>query len=211
MSDKVFLLVPGINTFSSQWGDWPNKGCAYINQYTPFKAQPMLYTATAISGYVRHSELAKNFGDMLSSYIDAETPIEIIAHSNGTRIVLETLANLKWPRIEALNLVCAAADGNMERNGANQALRDNKLGAFRVFIAGEDSALRFEDMFLNRLLFGVRLKDQPLGLSGPQDPDSEMLKNGRISERWWPTFGHSTCWQPKNFQSTMHEILNPDA
>jgi pimeloyl-ACP methyl ester carboxylesterase len=209
--NKTYLLVPGINTFASSWNDWPNRAGAWINQNTPFKSQPMLYSAGAVGSRFRHSALADTLADMLATYTKAGVPVEIIAHSNGTRVALEALATANWPVVEAIHLVCGAVDGNFTTNGLGEALKYAKIGAVHTYMAKLDRAMKLEDLIVGRWLFGIRTKDKPLGLAGPQGYDQQMYNAGRITEHWWPDYGHSDCWHPENFESTMRLLMGTDA
>jgi len=200
-------MVPGINNWSSSWHDWPNRAAAYVNQKTDFKAQPMLYTADAMLGHIRHKALASQFCDMVRSYESAGCPLDVWCHSNGTRVVVEGLADAGWPTVGTLHLICGAVDGNFARTGLAQAIYNKKISRVKCYRAGMDMAMRAEDVMVGRWLFGIRTKDKPLGLIGPTCVPKELLDNRIVSDTVWPTYGHSECFWQENFMSTMGDLL----
>ena len=55
-------------------------------------------------------------------------------------------------------------------------------------------------------MFGISWNDLPLGLSGPVNVGLGLW-NTKVFEHHWPDYGHSDCFEPRNFVQTMELIL----
>jgi pimeloyl-ACP methyl ester carboxylesterase len=205
--NTCFLYENGINSIPSTWTFWPNRAIAWTNKNTPFKAQSLEYLAGAITGHFRHKTLAAQFADLLRQYSVQDWDIHIVGHSNGCRIVVEGMQAAGWPKVKSVHLLCGAVDGNFARNGLGFALTTGKIGTVNCYMASADLAMRIEDNMLGRWLFGVRTKDKPLGLTGPQNVTPFLKQNNRVTETWWAGYGHSTCWLDQNFDKTLNLIM----
>ena len=202
----IFLIERGILGYGSIWGawkNWPNQSIVWLHQNTPFKAQTLLYF-TGIIGRLFRKYRARQFAKLIAAYKGWK--IHIISHSEGTATVLAALRYLDWPDVETLHLLNGAADANFERNGLNWALKRNRIGKVFVYIADRDNAMRIEDTIIGLLMFGIRWNDLPLGLSGARNV-TKGFWDTRVIQKHWETYGHSDCWLPRHFDSTMLQII----
>jgi len=201
----IFFFERGImgwKTLFGGWFNWPNQAVSWIHRHTGCRAQTLLYFVDALFAGLTRERRAKWFRDMLSQYPDSEGwEIHICAHSEGTATVLESLRLACWPKIKALHLVSGACDGDFERNGLNHALEHGRISEVFVYVAGKDAAMKLEDTIIGHWCFGIRMKDKPLGLTGPINMREHLMS--QVIEIYEPTFGHSDWFTRSNFNKTM--------
>ncbi len=201
----TFGLLSVLNSLFGSWrSNWPNEAIVKIHQETPCKAQTLLYTTIPLLAGLTRRWRAMQFAKLIKSYKGWN--IHIIAHSEGTATVLSALRHLDWPDVETLHLLNGAADANFERNGLNSALCHNRIGKVFVYIADKDVAMKIEDTAIGLLMFGISWNDLPLGLSGAKNV-AQGLWDCRVIQKHWKNYGHSTCFEPKRFDSTMLQII----
>lgn len=201
----IFLFEHGINSVPSDWRDWTNRAIEYINTSTPYKADSLEYFATALNVRCEKGRTL-SFAKKLRAYSVDDWNIIGVAHSNGTRIWTGGWKLAGWPRIKTLHLVCGACDSNFERLGINSALYSGKVSEIFAYTAGKDWAMKIENTLLGRFLFD--LSNQPLGLVGPQMVRDTVRQRVRwVTGGKWKEYGHSDCWLPENFESTMKCFL----
>lgn len=195
---RIFILVNGILC-------WPNShlwnfhGTTWINTHTDHSAQNLMYFCTAVGRRFHQQARIARLVALLEAYRGWE--IYGIGHSNGCDIWVKALAQSDYPRIEALHLVSGACVADFNKNGLNGALLDGTIGRVAVYCGGQDKALLVASTWLGRALgYGC------LGLHGPKNVDP-LITPDRCAKVVWPTFGHSTCWQPENFQRTMQHLV----
>jgi len=207
----IWLLEHGISNVPSSWKEWVNDGIQYVHLNTPDKAQGLFYFTTPFTVFMRERERMQSFSEMLTGYARAGQKIGGIAHSNGTRVMVNGAAAARWPAMEVMHLMCGACDSDFERLGLNYALKTGSLRQVVVYVAGRDMAMRAEN-WLGRWQFQLPWGAKPLGLNGPTNVNAKFLGNGRVrvvSMGRWLNFGHSDCWLPANFTQTMREMVGP--
>lgn len=207
----IVLFERGVNGWQSVFGDWknwPNQAIAWTVKEKHLPSQTLLYfTSFLFAGWTRpHRSL--QFSRLIRQYSVDDWDIVIVAHSEGTATAIEAMRLAGWPRISAVHLICGACDSNFERNGLNYALVTNKVGKVVCWTADNDMAMKFEDTLLGLLMFGIAWNDCPLGLSGPKNVRQQFLDNGRVTEKHWQDYGHSTCWTDYHFDQTMRGIFD---
>jgi hypothetical protein len=129
----------------------------------------------------------------------------MVCHSEGTATGLRALKLAGWPRIEEMHLICGAADSDFHANGLNVALLSGRIGKVFVYVAGQDKAMKLENSYPGAICFGLQTGGQPLGLEGPTNQSSLVDRDVKLIK--WKTYGHSTCFLPSHFDSTMREIV----
>lgn len=205
----VYLFERGILGWATIWGcwrrNWPNLAIAWIHKNTDCRAQTLLYFTTPFFAGLTRYWRARQFGKLLREYKGWR--IVIVAHSEGTATVLESLKLNHWPQIDHLHLICGACDANFARNGLNLAILSGNIRAVTTYVAKKDFAMRLENTLLGRWFFGIRLADTPLGLSGPADVSESVRVGGSLQEVEWSTYGHSDCWTPRHFEKTMERLV----
>lgn len=203
----------GISNVASSWRTWPNRGIAWAHNHTGFRAQGLFYFTGPLTVWWRRRLRARAFASLVKSYKDEQWRVHAVGHSNGTAVILDGLRRAGWPRTETLHLVCGACDSDFERNGLNWALANGRVGRVFVYVAGRDRAMWWESLLLGRLLFGIRRRSRPLGLSGPTNVrpsfvNQQLSSANRVVRVDWNKFGHSTCWRAGNFERTMELVMD---
>ena len=204
----VWFIVRGVAGVPGDMLEWEMKVRDQIIQSTERPAVAISYGTTPLTVWMRRKWRALRLAHVLRGYTARDWRIHVIAHSEGTVAILDALRLLGWPRVEALHLVCGACDSDFNRNGLNWALRTGGVGHVQVYIAGEDHAMKWEDLVLGKLLFGIPERSRPLGLNGPRNVDGEYSTKVKIHrESPWDNWGHSTCWEGRNLDKTVDGIL----
>jgi len=200
----IYWLINGIMNWPGCPGNWNKKGVTWLHLHAyPCAAQTDEYFTTAITAPIHAKRRAEDFADLLDQF--KEWRQVAIAHSNGTKVLLDAQKISHWVRMEAIHLVSGACDADFQRNGLNWAVKNERIGDIYYYIAGHDIAMRFEDTMTGKALFGLYPKDKPLGLSGPTNVDPMIL--GRVHPHREPAYGHSDWWLPKNFDLTMSRFV----
>lgn len=185
------------------WGEWPNQAVAWAHNQTEFKAQTLTYFTGPILAALTRKRRAASFLDMIRKYQGWN--INIIAHSEGTATVLRSLRMGDWPKIGSLHLLCGACDSDCRSNGLNMALAKGAIDRLHVYVAGQDKAMKLEDTWIGCICFGLQTWGTPMGLDGPKFQTDGAIQ--RTTVHRWPTFGHSTCFEPVNFNATMSLVV----
>jgi len=211
MTDKptIVFLVRGIAGEPSDFCEWEQSAADWVNVHTPFKARAISYKTSFLTVWFRRRWRSRRFSYILRQYTTQGWRVVIIAHSEGTVVALDSMRLAGWPHVEAVHLVCGACDSDFHRNGLNFALRIGAIGQLHCCMAGEDHAMWYEDLILGKLLFGIPERSRPLGLNGPRNisPDV-MLKVAEHREPPWDNYGHSTCFEKRNFPGTIRTMLS---
>lgn len=193
---RILLAVSGINTLPGALKDWNVKAVTWVNVDPDdnLRAQAFEYFCGPIGRAFGQWQRAQHLADMIEEYASQERIL--VGHSNGADVAVKALKLAGWPQIESLHLISAATDPDFQKNGLNAALVAGHIGKVCVYIGGQDMALRLASSWIGRLLgYGV------LGLHGPRNIDPTI--KDKVRKIVWPTFGHSTCWAPENFEDTM--------
>lgn len=203
---QAFHLVNGILNFPGCSQNWNGRGVTWL--HTEPEALPLEARAEKIEYFCGPIDRAfgqKDRAHKLFLTLDryhgwANTAV---GHSNGADVILTMMRDYRgWPTIHRLILICGATNADFEQNGLNAWLRDERVQEVFVCVAGKDLALRLAHGALGKLLgYGT------LGLHGPQNVAEDV--KGRVTTVWsgpWQHYGHSGCWEPRNFSRTMRLI-----
>jgi len=198
---QAFHLVNGILNFPGCSNNWNGRGVTWLHVSTEAKAEKVEYFCGPIDRAFGQKERALKLNRTLNFYRGWEN--HIVGHSNGAAVALAMMRDYrKWPDIEHLHLVCGACEADFEKNGLNVWMREGRIGYVTVYVGGKDLALRLAHSWAARLLgYGV------MGLHGPLNvaPDVEA-RVGIVTESPWADYGHSTCWDDWNFDTTMRTL-----
>jgi pimeloyl-ACP methyl ester carboxylesterase len=198
----VYLFVNGIATWPGNYTNWNKKAVTFTHTETEHRAEAFEYFCTWFTRPFREDERAKHFARSLREYAAKGWNIVCVGHSNGAAVILEGLRAARWPRVEAVHLVCGACEADFWRNGLNFALAADRIGHVCVYSAAQDWALRLAHSLPARLLgYGT------LGLHGARNVRDTV--RDRVGELWWKDYGHSTCWLPAHFENTMKRFFLP--
>jgi pimeloyl-ACP methyl ester carboxylesterase len=197
---RIYIFVNGIMCRPGDAQNWNARAVNWIHLNTEDRAVMVEYFFTPFSRILRAKSVAEKVAEVLEAYHGWE--IFLVGHSNGCAEILEALALMDWPRIEALHLVSAACEADFDRNGLKFAFARRAIGAVRVWMSGRDSALHLVKCKLGRLLgYGA------LGVDGPRGAD-ELLADRRVAVTVWSTRDHSDCFKPYAFSETMRGFLS---
>lgn len=196
----IYLFVNGIATWPGNFTNWNKRAVTFTHTRTESRAEAFEYFTTPLTRPFKEDQRAKHFARALNDYSKAGWKIFCVGHSNGCDVVLDGLKRAGWPRVEAVHLVCGACEADFARNGLNYALAFQRLGRAYVYCAGKDLALPLAHTLPGRLLgYGT------LGLHGAIHI-AESVKDS-VGQLWWKDYGHSTCWEPDHFVSTMKHFF----
>lgn len=192
----VYLFVNGIATWPGNYTNWNKRAVTFTHTHTEHRAEAFEYFCTPLTRPFREDQRAKHFARSLATYSALHWNIVCVGHSNGAAVILDGLRAARFPRVQAVHLVCGACEADFWRNGINFGLRADRIGKVFVYCAAQDWALKLAHSLPAKLLgYGT------LGLHGALNV-SEGVKD-RVEEMWWSDYGHSTCWLPAHFENTM--------
>lgn len=206
----IVFLIRGIAGHPSDQQEWEYRAADHVILKPHIPARAISYSTSFLTVWRRRQWRARRFSKVLRKYTTQDWRVHIIAHSEGTVVALDSMKLAGWPRVESVQLVCGACDSDFERNGLNGAIRTEKIGKVFCYTAGRDWAMRWENLVLGRVLFGIPERSWPLGLVGPRNVSSMPLlqeKVVEVADSPWDGYGHSTCWTGDKFDRTMRELL----
>ena len=206
---QIWFVVRGIAGSPSNFLEWEYEARDWIIQNVGIPAVAVSYATNFLTVWKGRRTRMERFAKVLRGYTSRDFRVNIIAHSEGTVVATDTLRFLGWPRVENLHLVCGACNSDFESLGVNRALRSGSIEQVHCWIAGEDTAMRFERLVLGKLLFGIPERSCPLGLYGPRNINQEFAH--KVIEHWgnpWDKYDHSTCWLPNNLDGTMEKFMS---
>jgi pimeloyl-ACP methyl ester carboxylesterase len=206
---SIAFFVRGIAGNPDDFLEWEQKAADHTIITCGVPARAITYHTDFWSVWMRRRFRAQRFARVLWKYSVRDYRITIVAHSEGTVVALDAMRFAGWPRVEHVHLICGACDSDFERTGLNHALRSGKIGKVTTYTAGRDWAMRFENLILGRLFFGLSRRTWSLGLVGPRNVS--WLVAGRVVEVTdppWKHYGHSECFEHDNFERTMRQIFS---
>lgn len=208
MTPTIYIFERGIMGWESIFGDWknwPNQAIVWIHKNTFYRAQTLTYFCGPILAGLTRNWRSKQFAKLLDQYRGWR--IILVAHSEGTATGLLAWKKAGYPFIDELHLICGAANSDCQRNGINHAVQLGRVRKIIAYVAGRDDAMRLEDTYVGSACFGLQCGGTPLGLKGPENQTSAAKSLTTV--KLWRNYGHSTCFLPSHFDSTMREIVQP--
>lgn len=196
----IYLFVNGIATWPGNYANWNKRAVTFTHTRTENRAEAFEYFTTPLTRPFKEDQRTKHFAHAIHEYSRRGWDIVCVGHSNGCDVILDGLRSAGWPKVEAVHLVCGACEADFEVNGVNWMLRIHEAAKVFVYNAQADWALP-----LAHTLPGQILGYGSLGLNGALHI-AEDVKD-RVGQMWWKTFGHSTCWLPHYFNSTMKHFF----
>jgi pimeloyl-ACP methyl ester carboxylesterase len=205
----IIFFVRGIAGNPDDFLEWEQRAADHVIIKYGIPARAISYHTDFWSVWMKRRWRAQRFAKVLRKYSIRDYRIIIVAHSEGTVVALDAMRMAGWPRVENVHLICGACDSDFERNGLNRALRIGSIAKVTVYTAGRDWAMRFENLLLGRLLFGISERSWPLGLVGPRNVSNFLLpcRVVEVCDPPWKYYGHSECFEKDNFECTMKQIL----
>jgi len=203
----VFIFERGIMGWESvfgNWKNWPNQAIVWMFKRDRTPSQTLTYfTGPILAGVTRHWR-AKQFAKLIKQYEGWR--IVLVAHSEGTATGLLAWKLAGYPLIDEVHLIAGACNSDCDRNGINHAVKHARINKLYSYVAGRDMAMRLEDTYVGSLCFGLQCGGTPMGLDGPKNMTPETSRVMTVKR--WPRYGHSDCFLPHNFDSTMLEIIH---
>lgn len=199
----VYFFINGIATYPGDAKNW-NKRAAVWLALNNCQAHGLLdeYFTTAATVWIHAHERAKVFAGLLNQFRGWD--IRVVAHSNGCNVALDAMRIAHSIRVSELHLVAGACNGNFHENGLNWMLKKEQVGRVRIYRGGRDWAMRLCCMIAGHFLFGISLRDKPLGLAGATNVAPAQAN--KVEDFYEPTFGHSTWWAGRQFDQTMRRF-----
>lgn len=206
---RICFFIRGISGHPDDFLEWEQRAADWCITEHGVPARAISYHTDFWSVWMKRRFRAQRFAKVLRKYSVRDYRITIVGHSEGTVVATDAI-KFGVGRIEALHLVCGACDSDFERNGLNRAIRAGQIGKVVCYTAGRDWAMRWENLLLGRLLFGISERTGPLGLVGPRNPPDAWPNREKVSEVTdapWRHYGHGECFEHDNFERTMRQIL----
>lgn len=201
MPKRVVIFVPGILEWPYLSKDWDTRAITWCNIFDDVFdfTDAANYFCTPIGRAFHQSRRVQRVMNCAEQYYSRGIEVSFAAHSNGVDLVLKALANMNWPTTEVLHLVSGAGLADFDQNGLNDALENKQIGRVYVYVAGKDRALRLASTLMGRWLgYGT------LGLKGPMNVSAGALPLVTVETE--AEFGHSTWFEPAQFQRTMRRF-----
>ena len=192
----IYLFVNGVRTWPGNFTNWNKRAVTFTHTHTEARGEAFEYFCTFLTRPFREDQRAKHFARALRAYSALGWNIVCVGHSNGCDVILRGLRDAGWPRVAAVHLVCGACEADFWKNGLNHALARERIGRVCVYVADKDLALPLAHTIPGKILgYGT------LGLHGAQNVYAREAD--RVGELHWKDYGHSTCWLPNHFKTTM--------
>lgn len=200
MKPTVNVFVNGIMNFPGASNNWNSNAVTHFTCYLQrFSEKLEYFSGPFMTRRMFQKRRAERLRKKLQRYIHKGWSVNLFAHSNGCDVVLDTLRDMQWPRIEEIHLLSAACESDFEENGLNAALRNNMVGHVFVYVAERDLPLKLAGTLLG-MFFGYGT----LGRTGPMRVCNEIqCVEKRVTVIRQPDFGHSTWFKEENFNDTM--------
>lgn len=202
----IYIAVNGIKSNPSAADGWTDRFCTWINLNTSGASEKFEYHCYALTRRIFQNRRAKNLAMLLAEY---HSGIVAVGHSNGCELLCQAIQKTSDVTIQTLHLISPACDADFRKNGLNDALADGKVQRIIVHVAEADKAMRFANL-TGKLLRVVGLGYGTMGLDGPKHMDTKAIFDAggvsRVTVLRYSAFGHSTIFEPKNFESLMRKI-----
>jgi len=209
----IVFFVRGIAGHPDDFLSWEQQAADYTIIHHGIPTRAISYHTDFWSVWMRRRWRAQRFAKVLRKYSIRDYRITIVAHSEGAVVALDAMKLAGWPRVENVHIICGACDSDFNRNGLGHALRIRAIAKVICYTAGRDCAMRFENLVLGRLLFGISARTWPLGLVGPRNVSTFLLpcRVTEVCDPPWKYYGHSECFDGDNFKRTMQQMLGTPA
>lgn len=195
----ILILVPGILTFPYSSRNWDSRAATWSNKHGILNDRTDYYCGP-ISRAWHQQRRVDHVKETLQQYPEFLYERTAVVHSNGNDLIIKALADLNWPRMESLHIISGAGQADFEKNGLNYALSKGRIGKVTVYVGEKDMALRFAHSVGWMVGFGT------LGLHGPKRVRQNLLDTGRVVTVKEKEYGHSTWFEPANFDGTMMNV-----
>lgn len=189
----VLAAMHGILTGGTR-PEWPWRLAGWAARHAPtMQVVTDAYWAWPLPriNYWRNNHLARRLANRLSLYAEAGFRVHLVGHSNGACVCLRAVRYLAAVgiRTESLQLIGAAIESDIERNGLLRLLREDRLGRVRCDYDRTDRVLGVPAIL--RWPYGDAGRTGLL--VGGADASSERIANVRNHG-----YGHSGYFEPEN-------------
>lgn len=192
--NEVLFAANGILTIPGDEDNWTGKMVTGThNRRENIQAEKIEYFTGPVGKIFRNKQRAMRLIKTMRRYKGRR--VRGVVHSNGADMVMDAMG-IEPFRIDVLHMISPAISADCEKNGLNDAIRNNHIGRVYIWCGDKDWALRFGRSILGQLWgYGA------LGLEGPQPPSDKIIV------RREPEFGHSTWFNKENIESTISRVI----
>jgi pimeloyl-ACP methyl ester carboxylesterase len=192
----VYIFINGILNYPGSAHGWTDSAVTWTHNRTACAAEKFEYFTPMLTRRFTQKKHVREFSALVNSY-GLDWTVNLVGHSNGCDIICRALPGLR--PIESMHLISGACEADCWANGINSAMTAGRLWAVTCYVAGKDAAMKAA--WLSRALRCVGLGYGTLGLTGPLRGNSKRITTVRE-----PEYGHSTWFEPENFERTMRRI-----
>lgn len=197
MKQRVYILINGILTRSTDHQDWPERAEDWIQAHGYGLGRPYMYFTGALTRLFYQWKRVKDVIKIMESYAGA-FDIILVGHSNGADIICRVLQQSRI-HVSEVHLIAGACENQCSKNGINAAIKKGRLDCAFFYCSKNDDALKFAQRSHWLLRFG------DLGLTGPSKLST--LADSRSVIYWRDDLNHCDWWNEKNFESTIRIIV----
>lgn len=205
---KLIVAIHGILT-SDTTASWPDKFHGWIAKREPsvqvlkkeYRAGPF----PKWNCFFKDPKLAKSLCNEVLQF-DEETPLWIVAHSNGAVIALQLAKRLisQGRRLDGLILTGAACSSDVEETGILKWVADGQLGQAWAFSSAQDGVVNTRGIWrLIKWPYGSLGRD---GWTRAGRTNVDAPYESRQIRTCWYAGGHSGYFKPEQIQKTFEDF-----
>jgi len=202
---RVYILVPGVKTRSSDYMNWAVRMASCINiDHDRAKGDEFRYNTSAILHRFGMRERVKFVVELARRYWRAGYEPIFVAHSDGCEIVRRAI--LEGPSIFlSAHLIAGACSADFERNGLNRALIGGKVGQIYCYVSKGDRMLSVLARVSKSLFGWLGFGFGTLGYDGPQNvPKAMQGRDVKVIAR--DNLRHGDWFKGANWKKTFDSV-----
>lgn len=201
MDNAYFMFLNGIRTESNDLSSWHFRACDWVENEFGGQASTYHYEVKATTKWILQGRHVDRLADRIRRFSRPGRKLILTGHSNGGDLL--RLAFQKHPdlRCHTINMIGSAAPARFDKNGLNDALRQDRVGYVNVWYDEADPALRVASAIGWLMGYG------DLGREGPKEV--AKLVRERVGLIHCPGWGHSGYFDEPSgrFEATMSSIV----
>lgn len=206
MNRRVYILVPGILTSTSDASSWcvrMSDDIMRICRSTSACATEFRYFSGPFTRRIKQRRHAVELASVIESWGRAGFEIVLVGHSNGCDLI-ERAVRLSGSRIRSIHLIAAASKRDFCAAGYIERILSGSIGEISIHFSKSDSILsRFGKWSGIFSVFGLGYGR--LGELGPINVP-EMMRGERVRHVERHYMGHSDWFNEANYLNTLEEI-----
>ena len=205
MKKRIYIYINGIFNLPSNSDAWTDRAVTWTHKHKymySYFAEKYEYFSDVIFRRFRQQKRAEKLARMICHY-SKDWHMVLVGHSNGCDVIMRALRLMNDYRVREIHFF-APACSRKEKYGISTLLKAGLLDKFRIYIGGDDEAMRLARLS-TKLLRPFSLGYGDLGGDDIEDLKRVLGSDTVISE---PKFDHSTWWEKgANFEDTMNRII----